>query len=79
MSDLGLDMIIFYKIKDGYMTAGRITNLVPGTGPRHLTTHPSNPKVLYGANELSGNINRYEMNQDGSLNLLESYPFHPTK
>jgi 6-phosphogluconolactonase len=71
-ADLGADQIVTYSFNSN--TGGikknhdRVTNLPPGSGPRHLYFHPKYPFV-YLITELSNRIHCYKIN-DGS-NLIE--------
>tara|TARA_B100000401_G_scaffold436047_1_gene378829 strand:+ start:132 stop:1229 length:1098 start_codon:yes stop_codon:yes gene_type:complete len=73
--DLGLDKIFKYEINYETNTLSldenSITNVMPGSGPRHFAFHPNKEKVFV-INELGGSISSYDLGNDGSLNLIEA-------
>ena len=67
--DLGCDAIFHYGLSaDGRLTQRDITHAEPGSGPRHLVTHPSG--LHFVANELASTVSTY----DASFQPLESRP-----
>jgi 6-phosphogluconolactonase (cycloisomerase 2 family) len=44
-----------------------------------LASHYSNPNLLYGINELSGYVNTYFVNEDGTLKLADSIVSNPNR
>jgi 6-phosphogluconolactonase len=77
--DLGLDKIYFHRVKDFTLQPEIVTNVKPGSGPRHLVESPKSSTTMYGINELNGEINRYNVRGDGSLELANSFPSNPTQ
>lgn len=53
--DLGIDQLIFYKIKDNQLLKIDSLLVEAGAGPRHLTFHPSK-EVMYVINELNSTV-----------------------
>jgi 6-phosphogluconolactonase len=72
--DLGTDQIVTYNFdsNDGVIKKihGGVTNLPPGSGPRHLYFHPRQPWV-YLITELSNKIHCYKIDE-GSI-LIETH------
>jgi 6-phosphogluconolactonase len=72
--DLGIDQIVTYNFdsNDGVIKKihGGVTNLPPGSGPRHLYFHPRQPWV-YLITELSNKIHCYKIDE-GSI-LIETH------
>jgi 6-phosphogluconolactonase (cycloisomerase 2 family) len=67
--DLGCDAVIHYGLsEDGRLTQREVTHAEPGSGPRHLVTHPSGRSFV--ANELSSTVATY----DASFRPLGSQP-----
>lgn len=63
--DLGLDMVIFYKISpDGKLKASKECSITlkPGSGPRHFV---KNRQFMYIINELSNDVSVYEESKSG--------------
>jgi 6-phosphogluconolactonase (cycloisomerase 2 family) len=54
------------------------TTVKPGSGPRHIVASPFDAHTLYGTNELNGEINRYKIQNDGTLTLEQSFSANPT-
>lgn len=52
--DLGIDRLVHYRLAGGKLSEAGRTALPPGTGPRHLVTHPSGRQYLVG--ELSAEV-----------------------
>ena len=55
VQDLGLDLIIVYRVAEGKLIKHHETVLPPGSGPRHLVVHPS-LAAAYVINELNSTI-----------------------
>ncbi|MFT4415555.1 lactonase family protein [Fredinandcohnia humi] len=53
--DLGIDKVITYDVKDGVLKEVASLAVKPGSGPRHLTFHPSG-KFAYIMTELSSEV-----------------------
>jgi 6-phosphogluconolactonase (cycloisomerase 2 family) len=74
-TDLGKDKIYVFKVyseaADTFLVRDRkkTTDLLPGSGPRHLAFHP-NGKFLYCINELSGTVTAFQYN-DGNLTAIQ--------
>eukprot|EP00475_Leptophrys_vorax_P040296 TRINITY_DN7450_c0_g1_i1.p1 TRINITY_DN7450_c0_g1~~TRINITY_DN7450_c0_g1_i1.p1 ORF type:complete len:406 (+),score=107.61 TRINITY_DN7450_c0_g1_i1:49-1218(+) len=64
--DLGTDRIHQFKIDpvDGSLAKNSDASVLPGSGPRHLTFHPVNEKLVYVTNELSNTIDLFEFSRD---------------
>jgi len=74
--DLGADRIFSYRAdsKTGRLkpTAQRSVAALAGAGPRHVRFHP-NHRWMYGINELTGSITRYDFDADsGALSRRET-------
>lgn len=69
VQDLGLDLIVGYSVnqQNGKLTRVNETKLAPGSGPRHLTFHPSAP-YAYVINELNSTVTVFEY--DASIGEL---------
>ena len=71
-ADLGIDKVMIYAFnaataKLAPNTAQPFAKLTPGSGPRHLTFHPSG-KLVYVINELANTITVFDWNAaDGTL------------
>ncbi len=76
-ADLGIDQVMIYSLDTA--TAHLAPNavqpfarLAPGSGPRHLTFHPS-AKLVYVINELANTIAVFDWNAtEGTLNLKQT-------
>ncbi len=67
--DLGCDAIFHYGLSaDGRLTQRDVTHAEPGSGPRHLITHPSGWHFV--ANELASTVSTY----DASFQPVHSTP-----
>ncbi|MEN8250250.1 MAG: lactonase family protein [Bacteroidota bacterium] len=72
--DLGADQIFSYKIdttEKELIPVEPGTNLVPGTGPRHMTFHPE-LNTAYVINELSGTITGFNVDVSGGLSEFQT-------
>jgi 6-phosphogluconolactonase len=71
-ADLGIDKVMIYTLdaataKLAPNTAQPFAQLTPGSGPRHLTFHPSG-KLVYLINELANTITVFDWNaSEGTL------------
>ncbi len=82
-TDLGIDKIMLYKLKNGQLKAGKTEHidLVAGAGPRHIAFHP-NEQFLYVMNELVGSVTVFEYDKQQqifkNLQTISSLPtdFH---
>lgn len=78
--DLGSDKIwVFNYDGNGKLTPATPASVetAPGSGPRHMTWHPSRP-WLYVINELSCTITSYAINDEsGELNEINTVPTLP--
>jgi 6-phosphogluconolactonase len=80
VADLGMDQESVYKIDTNArqpltLTTDSLVTTEPGSGPRHLTFHPTKP-YAYLANELSGNV--YVFNYyKGKLKQIQQISSHP--
>ena len=75
LTDLGLDRIVIYDFDN---TTGRlmenpggIVNLQDGSGPRHFE-FSSEGSMMYVINELNSTISVFQVNDEGSLKLLQT-------
>lgn len=80
VADLGTDKIHVYRINAGnqkLLTPAEPAYIKtkPGSGPRHLTFHPSG-KCMYSVNELDGTVNTYRY-KNGKLQELQSITMLP--
>ena len=80
--DLGLDKIMIYRFDPAFykkpLTPSKKQSFVktkPGSGPRHLTFHPTLP-YAYLIEELQGTISVYQYNQD-TLKFIQNISSHP--
>lgn len=77
VADLGLDKLIAYRLAtDGQLTQTRDFSLPPGSGPRHMSFHPSG-KFLFVTNELDSTIAAIELGPDGAMTLRDLKPAVP--
>lgn len=77
--DLGLDLIRTYSINktDNILEVQGDTVTAPGSGPRHLTFHPSN-KFVYVINEVNSTISSFAYDQaTGKLSPIATVPTLP--
>lgn len=74
VSDLGIDKIMIYEVKDDGKLLPASTpfvNSLAGSGPRHLAIHP-NGKFAYSAEELTSTVSSYGINKKtGALTPLK--------
>jgi len=83
-ADLGIDKIMLYRLNAE--TANLVTNetqpfaiLPPGSGPRHLTFHPSG-QYVYVINELNNTITLFDYGvAAGTLTARQTIPTLPTE
>lgn len=54
--DLGTDTIHLYGNEGGRLRERACLKAAPGSGPRHLASHPRHPGLLYCVSELSGEV-----------------------
>lgn len=80
--DLGMDKIMIYRFDPAFykkpLTPSKKQSFVktkPGSGPRHLTFHPTLP-YAYLIEELQGTISVYQYNQD-TLKFIQNISSHP--
>lgn len=77
VSDLGMDVIVQYRVDAGLLTEVGREKLPPGAGPRHLVFHPKLP-YAYGINELNNTITAYDFNADtGALTIKQHFSSLP--
>lgn len=77
VSDLGMDVIVQYRVDAGLLAEVERVKLPPGAGPRHLAFHPKLP-YAYGINELNNTITAYDFNVDtGALTIKQHYSSLP--
>lgn len=69
--DLGLDQVVIYRQVNGELVKHGVTDLPPGSGPRHLSFHPTG-KWVYLINELNNVVTVFAYDeQAGSLEQLQ--------
>jgi 6-phosphogluconolactonase len=80
VSDLGMDKIMLYRLD---MAMGKLSPsdppwvmVQPGSGPRHIAFHPDGQTVFL-VNELDSTIDRFTLNEDGSLRHRQRVPTLP--
>lgn len=78
VSDLGLDKIYYHQVVNGQLQQEIVTSVKPASGPRHMVESPLSATTMYGINELNGEINRYNIKADGSLELVNTYVSNPS-
>jgi 6-phosphogluconolactonase len=81
-ADLGTDKVMIYRFNDrpGKLTPGKQpwASLKPGSGPRHLTLHPSG-RYAYVINELDSTLTTLKYNeQSGTLSATETVSTLPS-
>jgi 6-phosphogluconolactonase len=80
VSDLGIDKIMIYEVKDtGKLLAASVpfASSTPGSGPRHFAIHP-NGNFAYSAEELTSTVAAYGVNKaTGELKPLERLSMLP--
>lgn len=81
VQDLGLDKVVVYRFdpanKEPLTKESSLDASVdPGSGPRHITFHPSLP-YAYLIEELSGTVRAFKFNA-GKLTAIQSITSHPT-
>jgi 6-phosphogluconolactonase len=70
--DLGLDLVIVYRLDSGRLIPHTETSLPTGSGPRHLAYHP-NGHLVYVINELSGTLSVFAWDAEtGTLVSLQT-------
>jgi len=76
-ADLGADTVFGYRLRGGALVPAGELRLPPGSGPRHLSFHPSGA-VAYVANELNSTLAvlRYDP-REGRLTLASTVPTAP--
>jgi 6-phosphogluconolactonase len=76
-TDLGLDRVMVYDLdhKTGKLTLLKngVTDLPKGSGPRHFIFNADGSK-MYLINELGSTLMVFDVNNDGSLKLLQTLP-----
>ncbi|PZF86280.1 lactonase family protein [Jiangella anatolica] len=65
VTDLGADAIRAFTLDHGRLRPGPVTATRPGSGPRHLATHPDGR--LFVANELDATVSMYRVAGSGEL------------
>ena len=68
--DLGEDRIYLYENENGRLQEKACLTAAPGSGPRHLASHPRYPGCLYCVAELTGNVFVWKETGTGSFELL---------
>ena len=77
VTDLGLDRIVAYDFDSGegklHQLENGITSVPDGSGPRHFTFNSDGSK-LYVINELGSKMMTFNVDNKGSLNLMQTLP-----
>lgn len=70
VADLGTDKVVVYDfdVRTGILTLKNEISTAPGSGPRHLTFHPSK-SIIYVIEELSSTISVLDVSSDSTLVL----------
>lgn len=77
--DLGTDQVVLYDIHpDGTLRLAHQTNFAAGTGPRHLTLHPTLP-IAYIIGELANTITTATIDTNGHLTPIQTIATTPTE
>ena len=79
VSDLGIDKIMIYQVKDGTLTPAESPYFksTPGSGPRHFALHPSG-KFAFSAEELTSTITSLRVDKStGALTQMERVSMLP--
>ncbi|GGH84344.1 6-phosphogluconolactonase [Pullulanibacillus pueri] len=73
VTDLGTDHLYVYRSEtpDGHWSLHDEVDVVPGSGPRHVAFHPTQP-VIYVIQELKSSITVYRQDEEGTLALVET-------
>lgn len=75
--DLGMDIIFSYGVApDGTLSELQQTPTTPGTGPRHLVEHPTEP-YIYVVYEMGMIVTVYQEMGEGKLKLLQTASLVP--
>ena len=76
VADLGTDQVTAYQVHpaDGKLSLRKAYDLPPGSGPRHMATHPEHPGLLYVIGELSGEIYALSLNDGAILDRISVIP-----
>ncbi|KKK39284.1 6-phosphogluconolactonase [Mesobacillus campisalis] len=70
--ELGIDQVITYKLDNGQLSKAAVLNTKPGSGPRHLVFHPSQP-FAYVMTEFSSEVLVLEYSsEDGSFEQIQN-------
>jgi len=70
--DLGTDKVYTYRLAEGRLESVRETSVTPGSGPRHLALHPTQP-FAYLIDELMNRITVFKLDSaTGSLEPLQT-------
>jgi 6-phosphogluconolactonase len=81
-ADLGVDRVLVYGLDAGGRSLSHVATsdlvMPPGTGPRHLTFHPTLP-VVYLAGELNSSVSALHCDPGtGALSVLQTLVMQPT-
>ena len=79
--DLGIDKVMIYSFNQnsGRLDPSNVSfaQTEPGSGPRHLTFHPSG-NYAYLMEELSGNVNVFSYHKQGKLTSIQTISAIPS-
>lgn len=69
--ELGCDLLLTYRVgEQGELTEASRLEIRPGSGPRHLAFHPTNPKFAYMMTEFSSEVIALSY-EDGKFTILQ--------
>lgn len=75
--DLGTDEIVIYRNDQGELEEYGRLSAPPGSGPRHLATHPAYPELLYCVAELASTVLIWRATGTDSFELIREIPMLP--
>ncbi|MBR7926914.1 lactonase family protein [Aerococcaceae bacterium zg-ZUI334] len=75
--DLGTDEVVLYNIlPNGTLEKEFVANVPAGTGPRHITFHPT-LAIAYVIGELANTVSVFTVADNGHLNLIQTVTTTP--
>lgn len=76
-TDMGFDLVRFWRRAESGLVAGQQLALPEGTGPRHLVSHPSGH--LHVLTELTGEVFTLGRDRDGTWRILSATALSPAR